>query len=146
MGEQRPIIGICTSLEQAQWGMWDRRAALLPYEYITAIQRAEALALMIAPDRHLIEDPDDLLDRIDGLILAGGTDIDPSCYGAERHPKTRQPVIERDRSEIALARRAIQREMPVLGICRGMQVINVALGGTLIQHLPDAVGHEDHRR
>jgi putative glutamine amidotransferase len=146
MSEQRPTIAICTSLEQAQWGMWDRRAALLPYEYITAIQRAGALALMVAPDPHLVEDPDDVLDRVDGLILAGGADIGPSAYGARPHPETRGSVPERDRSEIALARRAIQRDMPVLGICRGMQLINVALGGTLNQHLPDLVGHGEHRR
>jgi putative glutamine amidotransferase len=126
--------------------MWDQRAALLPFGYITAIQAAGGLAVMIAPDPGLIEEPDEMLDRIDGLILAGGADIDPASYGAEAHPKTRGPVPERDRVEIALARRAIERDMPVLGICRGMQLINVALGGTLRQHLPDLVGNDDHRR
>ena len=82
---------------------------------------------------------------IDGLILAGGNDIDPSAYGAEPHPETKHTVPERDRAELALARRAIERDMPVLGICRGMQLINVAFGGTLTQHLPDEVGHERHR-
>jgi putative glutamine amidotransferase len=146
MNENRPAVGICTSLERAQWGMWDRRAALLAFSYITAIQRAGGLVLMIPPDPKLIEDPDQLLDRIDGLILAGGADIDPSFYGAEPHPATRGTVSERDRAEIALARRAVERDMPVLGICRGMQLINVALGGTLRQHVPDLVGHEHHRR
>jgi putative glutamine amidotransferase len=145
MSENRPAIGICTTLEHARWGIWERRAALLAFTYITAIQRAGGLALMIPPDPKLIEDPDELLDRIDGLILAGGADIDPSFYGAEPHPATRGPVPERDRAEIALARRAVQRDMPVLGICRGMQLINVALGGTLRQHVPDLVGHENHR-
>ncbi len=142
----RPLIGICTSLEQAQWSVWDRQAALLPYDYMREIQKAGGLALMIPPDPHLVEDPDDVLDRIDGLILAGGADIDPSSYGAERDEMTRHTVPERDRSELALARRAIERDMPVLGICRGMQLINVAQGGTLHQHLPALVGHEDHRR
>jgi putative glutamine amidotransferase len=87
-----------------------------------------------------------VLDKIDGLILAGGADIDPSAYGAEPHAKTNNTVSERDRTELALTRRAIERNLPVLGICRGMQLLNVASGGTLAQHVPDDVGHEDHRR
>ena len=86
-----------------------------------------------------------MLDRIDGLILAGGSDVDPATYGAEPHPETKGTWPERDRFELALARRALERDMPLLGICRGMQMLNVALGGTLDQHLPDQVGHEDHR-
>jgi putative glutamine amidotransferase len=143
---QRPAIGICTALEDAQWGVWHRRAALLPFEYIVEIQKAGGLALMIAPDVQLEDDPDEVLDRLDGLILAGGADIDPQSYGAERHPETNGTVPERDRVEIALTRRAIECDMPVLGICRGMQLINVAQGGTLIQHVPDGVGTDDHRR
>ena len=146
MSDTRPAIGICSALEPARWGVWDQRAALLPWSYITAIQEAGGLAVMIPPDPTLCEQPDEVLDRIDGLILAGGADVDPSAYDAEPHPATRGTVPERDRSEIALARRAVQRDMPVLGICRGMQLINVALGGTLRQHLPDLVGHEQHRR
>jgi putative glutamine amidotransferase len=146
MREDRPAIGICTSLERARWSFWDQRAALLPFGYITAIQRAQALALMIPPDPRLAQAPDELLDRIDGLILAGGADIDPSAYQAERHPATGGTVPERDRAELGLARRAVQLDMPVLGICRGMQVLNIALGGTLCQHVPDLVGHGEHRR
>jgi putative glutamine amidotransferase len=142
----RPVIGICTALERARWSFWDRQAALLSYDYITAIQRVGGLAVMIPPDERLTEDPDDALDRVDGLILAGGADVDPSYYGADPDPMTHNTVPERDRAEIALARCAIERDMPVLGICRGMQVINVTLGGTLTQHLPDVVGHEHHRR
>jgi putative glutamine amidotransferase len=126
--------------------MWNRRAALLSFDYITAIQGAGGLALMIPPDPRLVDDPDEALDRVDGLILAGGADIDPSLYGEQRDPATRDSVIERDRTEIGLARRAVERDMPVLGICRGMQVLNVALGGTLRQHVPDLVGHNEHRR
>lgn len=140
------MIGICTNLTQARWGHWDQRAALLPYSYIRAIQRAGGLALMIPPDARLERAPDEVLDEVDGLILAGGADIDPSSYGAERHPQTTTTVPERDRVEIALARRAVGRDMPVLGICRGMQLLNVAFGGTLTQHLPDEVGHGEHRR
>lgn len=146
MSERRPAVGICTALEVARWSVWEQSAALVSIGYITAIQRAGALAVMIPPDPALSENPDEMLDRIDGLILAGGADIDPASYGAEPAPATTGTVPERDRAEIALARRAIERDMPVLGICRGMQLINVALGGTLHQHIPDLVGHEEHRR
>jgi putative glutamine amidotransferase len=146
MTKPRPAIGICTALEQATWGVWEQRAALTPFSYVTAIQRAGGLAVMIPPDPYPLEDPDEVLDRIDGLILAGGADIDPSSYGTQPHPQTKGTVPERDRAELALARRAVQRDMPVLGICRGMQLLNVALGGTLRQHLPDELGHEEHRR
>jgi putative glutamine amidotransferase len=142
----RPAIAICAGLETARWGAWHRSAALLPFEYLQEIQRAGGLALMIPPDQHLVDDPDELLDRIDGLVLAGGVDIDPDSYGAERHPETHSTVPERDRVEIALTRRAVERDIPVLGICRGMQLLNVALGGTLDQHVPDGVGHDEHRR
>jgi putative glutamine amidotransferase len=146
MSEARPAIGICTALTDASWGPWSERAVLLPLDYVAAIQRAGALALMIPPDPRLIDDPDEMLDRIDGLILAGGNDIDPAAYGAEPHPQTLGIVPERDEVELALAHRAVQRDMPFLGICRGMQVLNVAFGGTLRQHLPEELGHEEHRR
>ena len=146
MNGSRPVIGICTSLIAARWSVWEQRAALLPFDYMTQIQRAGGLAVMVPPDPGFRREPDDVLDLLDGLILAGGDDLDPTCYGAEPHPQTKPPVPERDQSELALTRRAVQRDLPVLGICRGMQVLNVALGGTLTQHLPDAFGHEDHRR
>jgi len=146
MGEKRPVIGICTALARARWGVWERQAALLAFSYIAAIQRAGGLAVMIPPDGRFEEDPDEILDQLDGLVLAGGNDIDPAYYGADPHPEVQHLVPERDRSELALATRAIERDMPVLGICRGMQVINVAFGGTLRQHLPDELGHEEHRR
>jgi putative glutamine amidotransferase len=141
----RPVIGVCTSLVQAAWSVWNQRAALTPYGYITAIHRAGGLAVMIPPDPEFERDPDQVLDLIDGLILAGGNDIDPSAYGAEPHAETKAIVPERDQSELALVRRAWERDMPVLGICRGMQLLNVSRGGTLLQHLPDEVGHGDHR-
>jgi putative glutamine amidotransferase len=145
-GHKRPVIGICTVLEKARWSVWELDAALLPMNYVWAVQRAGGMALMLPPDEALIEDPDELLGRLDGLILAGGADIDPSSYGAEPDPHTVDTVPERDRFEIALARAAIERDLPLLGICRGMQLINVACGGTLIQHLPDRFGHGEHRR
>jgi len=142
----RPVIGICTPLERARWGAWDLDAFLLPRSYVDAVNRAGAMALLLAPDPVLVEDPDEVLDRIDGLMLAGGADLDPASYGAQPHPETIGSVPERDAFEIALVRRALQRDMPLLGICRGMQVINVACGGTLHQHLPDVLGHGEHRR
>jgi putative glutamine amidotransferase len=146
MFDSRPAIGICAGLTDASWGVWSQRAVLLPFAYVTAIQRAGGLALMIPPDPELVDAPDQMLDLLDGLILAGGSDIDPAAYGAAPHPETRDTVPARDETEISLTRRALERDLPVLGICRGMQLLNVALGGTLLQHVPDKVGHSEHRR
>src|SRR3954453_12902543 len=143
---RRPRIGICTALERARWTVWDREAFLLSRAYVDALQSAGAIAFMIPPDAWVQERPDDVLDGLDGLLLAGGADIDPAAYGAERHPKTANTRPDRDRAEIALALRALERDLPLLGICRRMQLLNVALGGSLVQHLPDDVGHTDHRR
>src|SRR5579885_1874866 len=142
----RPVIGICAALTQARWGYWEDRAALLSFNYIAAVQAAGGMALMIPPDPQLERDPDEVLDVIDGLILAGGSDIDPTQYGAEPHHETHPREPERDSFELRLAQRAWDRDLPVLGICRGMQLLNVSRGGTLLQHLPDEFGHEDHRR
>ena len=143
---ERPVIGLCAALERAQWSVWDQQVVLLPRNYIDAVQQAGGLAVMLAPDRHLVADPDEALQLIDGLVLAGGADIDPGSYGEHAHAETVGTVPERDRFEIALAAAAIEQDMPVLGICRGMQLINVARGGTLLQHLPDRFGHHEHRR
>jgi putative glutamine amidotransferase len=143
---KRPVIGICTASERASWSVWDQPAMLLPRNYVEAVQRAHGLALMLPPDPVLASDPSEVLDLIDGLMLAGGADIDPSFYGQPAHPETVGSVPERDAFEIAVVRGAIERDLPVLGICRGMQLINVALGGTLHQHLPERLGHTEHRR
>jgi putative glutamine amidotransferase len=142
----RPVIGICTVLERARWSVWDQEAFLLPRSYIRAVQEAGGMVVMIPPDVAVHDDPDQVLDLVDGLILAGGADVDPGSYGAEPHPETKGTVPERDAFEIALARRAMDRDIPLLGVCRGMQLMNVARGGTLVQDLPEHVGHEDHRR
>jgi putative glutamine amidotransferase len=142
----RPALGILTPFTSASWGVWSMDAAVLPAHYVQAVNAAGALALLVAPDPAVAEDPDELLDRIDGLMLTGGTDLDPALYGEDAHPETQAFQRDRDDFEIALALRAIERDMPVLGICRGMQVLNVAHGGSLLQHLPESHGHEDHRR
>jgi putative glutamine amidotransferase len=141
----RPLIGICTYLDEVRWGVWNDRAAMVPAGYVAAVQRAGGIAVLLPPDEAAIEDPDPVLDPLDGLILAGGVDVGPDNYGADAHPATDPPNELRDAFELALARRALEREVPLLGICRGMQVMNVAAGGTLHQHLPDVLGHSEHR-
>src|SRR3954453_5613454 len=145
-GMARPVIGIPSPIERARWGAWDERAHVLPRAYVDAVQRAGGAALVLPADADWATRPDEALDLLDGLLLAGGAGVDPLFYGAEAHPETKGTTPERDTFEIALARRAIERDMPFLGVCRGMQVMNVALGGTLHQHLPDVVGHGEHRR
>jgi putative glutamine amidotransferase len=141
-----PVVGICAAVERVSWGVWDGyEVTLAPRNYVRALQRAGAIALVLPPDEAAVREPDLLLDRIDGLLLAGGADIDPSSYGAEAHPETKGTWPDRDAFEVALARRALERDMPVLGICRGMQLINVAMGGTLDQHLPESIGDGRHR-
>jgi putative glutamine amidotransferase len=147
MSSRRPVIGIATALENASYGIWvGGPCALLQFSYIESIQRAGAMALMLPPDPALVENPDEVLDRIDALVLAGGCDVDPARYGQEQHPETVGLVPARDDFEFALLERAIERDMPTLCVCRGMQVLNVVRGGTLIQHLPEVLHHDDHRR
>jgi putative glutamine amidotransferase len=144
----RPVIGICTALERASWTVWEREAYLLSRTYVDTVQEAGGLAFMLPPDG-AFADPEEAaaaLAPLDGLVLAGGADVDPASYGAERHRCTSGTWPERDAAELALAQAAMARDLPFLGICRGMQLLNVARGGTLVQHLPDDVGHTDHRR
>jgi putative glutamine amidotransferase len=140
----RPVIGITAGIEQAQWRAWHQEALLSPRSYAEAVERAGAMPLLLPPTEVGIRSPDAVLELVDALILSGGSDLNPQTYGAEPHPRTGPGAKERDHFEIALARAALDLDMTVLGICRGMQVLNVATGGTLIQHLPDLVGTNRH--
>ncbi|WP_190124411.1 gamma-glutamyl-gamma-aminobutyrate hydrolase family protein [Streptomyces inusitatus] len=137
----KPLIGVTTYLNPAAWGLWNMPAALLPAQYPALVQRAGGLAAMIPPD----PDPDSapaVLARLDALIVAGGADVEPRRYGAERDPRTGPAAPERDAWELALIHAALAARVPLLGICRGMQLLNVALGGTLRQHLDGHTGGE----
>ena len=140
------MIGLCAAVERARWSVWDDEAVLLPRSYVTAVQRAGGIPVLLAPDPDAAERTHELLDLLDGLVLAGGADLDPATYGAPAHPQTAGIRPERDAFELALATAAMEADVPFLGVCRGMQIMNVARGGTLTQHLPDDLGHEDHRR
>jgi gamma-glutamyl-gamma-aminobutyrate hydrolase PuuD len=138
----RPIVGITTYVEPASWGYWQLDAALIPYDYVRALERAGARPLLVPPSEGGV---DETLDALDGILFSGGADLDPGSYGAEPHPETNGVRPERDRAELALLDAALARDMPVLAVCRGVQVLNVARGGDLVQHLPDVVGSESHR-
>jgi putative glutamine amidotransferase len=140
-----PVVGIPAAVEQVRWRAWDQVVNLAPRTYPAAIQRAGALATILPPDDRAVDDPASWLDRIDALLLAGGADVDPRAYGAEPDPSVSGTWPERDRFELALARGAVDRGQPVLGVCRGMQLLNVALDGTLEQNLPDRLGSDRHR-
>ncbi|WP_082465834.1 gamma-glutamyl-gamma-aminobutyrate hydrolase family protein [Agreia sp. Leaf210] len=138
--ERLPVIGLTTYLERAKTGVWDVPASFLPKVYFDAVEKAGGIAVLLPPQAVSDAIADRLLDSLDGLILTGGKDIEPSRYGQEAHPETDEPRPDRDAWEDTLLRRAIEREIPFLGICRGAQMLNVARGGTLHQHLPDVVG------
>jgi gamma-glutamyl-gamma-aminobutyrate hydrolase PuuD len=138
----RPIIGITTYVVPARWSYWDVEAALVPAAYVAAVERADGRPLLVPPSRSGIAET---LDAVDGLIFSGGADLDPDLYGQEPHPETTGISEERDRAELALLEAALERDVPVLAICRGSQVLNVARGGDLVQHLPDVVGDEKHK-
>ena len=138
----RPLIGITTYVEPASWGHWQLDAALTPYDYVRSVESAGGRALLVPPSADAIEET---LDALDGLVLSGGADVDPDSYGANAHPETSGTRPERDAGELALLQAALARDMPVLAVCRGFQIMNVARGGDLVQHLPEVVGHEQHR-
>src|SRR5437588_7228557 len=139
----RPIIGICAVRERARWAFWDQEAHLVGDAYVAPVQRAGAVAVLLPVDARA---PGEMLDRIDALLLIGGADVDPASYGADREPGIETTYPARDQFEIAMLRDAIECGLPVLGICRGMQVLNVALEGTLQQDLVKPDGIQPHRK
>jgi putative glutamine amidotransferase len=138
----RPLVGITTYVTPARWGSWEQEAALIPAQYVQAVERAGGRPLLVPPSEEGIEET---LDALDALIFSGGSDLSPETYGQEPHPETYGVVPERDAAELALLTAALERDLPVLAICRGSQVLNVALGGDLLQHLPEVVGDEKHK-
>ena len=146
-GRARPNIGVTAATERVSYGVWEEIPAVIsPARYVQAVQQAGGRALLLPPNSEDAEDPEGILELLDALVVPGGAgDLDPTLYGDERHPETGPVQEERDAYELALVRGALEREMPVLGICRGMQILNVAYGGTIEQHLPDVLGHEEHR-
>ena len=140
--ERRPVIGITTYVTPARWSYWETDAALVPVDYVRAVERAGGRPLLVPPSQEGIEET---LDAVDGLIFSGGADIDPDLYGQDPHPETSGVHPDRDRGELALLEAALHRDMPVLAICRGSQMLNIARGGDLVQHLPEVVGDEKHK-
>jgi putative glutamine amidotransferase len=138
----RPLIGITSYAEEIRWGVWTEDAALVPLAYVRAVEHAGGRPLVVPPSKDGLEET---LDALDGVIFSGGGDLDPELYGAEPHDETDEPRTERDAAELRLLEAALDRDMPVLAICRGSQLLNVARGGDLEQHLPETVGHEQHR-
>ena len=138
---KQPVIGLTSYLEPAKWGAWDLPAALIPWNYVNKLQVAGASVVLLPPDANNYE----AISRLDGLVMAGGADIEPSRYGAAHQEGTDKPRVERDASELGLYRAAREANIPVFGICRGLQIMAVAHGGSLHQHLPDVVGNTLHR-
>jgi putative glutamine amidotransferase len=136
---------LTTYLEQAQMGIWDVRASFLPHIYFEGVTLAGGIAVLLPPQPVDEEIAQRVLDGLDGLVITGGKDVDPARYGQAPHPQTDEPRHDRDAWEFALVAAALQRRLPILGICRGAQVLNIALGGTLHQHLPDVIGHSKHQ-
>jgi putative glutamine amidotransferase len=139
----KPVIGITTYAQEASWGVWKLPAALIPLDYVDAVERVGGRPVLIPPSE---EGVDETLDALDGIVFSGGADVDPSLYGAQAHPETDLPQRRRDEGELALLRAALERDMPVLAVCRGVQLLNVARGGDLVQHLPEKLGHDEHKQ
>ena len=138
----RPLVGITTYITPARFGGWEEESALVPADYTRAVERAGGRPLLVPPSEDGVEET---LDVLDAVIFSGGSDLDPKAYGQDPHPETTGVEEDRDRAELALLQAALARDMPVLAVCRGSQVLNVALGGDLVQHLPDVVGDHKHK-
>ena len=138
-----PTIGITTYHTNADWRGWSEEGALLPWRYVSAIRAGGGRPVLLPPGGDAAE-AEATVAVLDGVVIAGGGDINPAIYGAAKHPETSANAPDRDAWELAIADAAVRLDKPLLGICRGMQVINVAMGGTLHQHVPDLVGHHEH--
>jgi putative glutamine amidotransferase len=138
-----PTIGITTYHTNADWRGWSEEGALLPWTYVSSIRAAGGRPVLLPPGGDTAE-AEATVAVLDGIVIAGGGDINPAIYGAAKHPRTGMNAPDRDAWELAIADAAVRLDKPLLGICRGMQVLNVACGGTLHQHVPDLVGHEAH--
>lgn len=138
----RPVIGITTYAQEASWGVWQLPAALIPLDYVDAVERAGGRPVLIPPSDEGVEET---LAALDGIVFSGGADVDPTLYGADPHPETDSPQARRDAGEMALLQAALERDMPMLAICRGFQLLNVARGGDLVQHLPEQTGNDVHK-
>ena len=137
MADRRPLIAISAYVERARWSLWDTEAALVPQIFVEAVQRAGGFALLLPPDASFADGgADQVLAAVDGLLLTGGPDVDASLYGQQAAAEHEGSRIERDQSELALIKAALKLDLPLLAVCRGMQLLNVACGGTLIQDLP----------
>jgi putative glutamine amidotransferase len=145
VSERTPNIGVTCNLEVVKYGLWTEPAAMVPLTYVRAIARAGGRPLLIAPTPADLADPAELLDLLDGVLVTGGADVDPAAYDESPHPETEAAPLDRDDFELLLVRAAAERDLPCLGICRGMQVVNVAYGGALDQHLADRLAHDIHR-
>ena len=137
---RRPVVGITTYRETARWGVWNCPAVLVPADYVRQVSGAGGVPVLLPPIAEDVE----VLGRLDALVLAGGADVDPARYGAERSPRTGPAAPDRDDAELALLAAALERDLPVLAVCRGLQLLTVLRGGTLVQHLPDVVGTDLH--
>ncbi len=138
----KPVVGITTYVADASFGAWHVEAALVPAAYVSAVERAGGRPLLVPPSEDGVEET---LAAVHGLIFSGGPDLDPDTYGQEAHPATDGVDPDRDKGELALLGAALARDLPVLAVCRGSQILNVALGGDLLQHLPELVGDEKHK-
>src|SRR6266566_3466318 len=138
----RPLIGITTDEAVASYRAWEEESVLVPSDYVRAVERAGGRPLLVPPSE---EDVEETLDVLDAVIFSGGSDLDPATYGQEPHPETNGVLEARDHAELAMLDAALALDLPVLAVCRGSQVLNVALGGDLVQHLPDVVGDEKHK-
>jgi putative glutamine amidotransferase len=138
-----PVIGLTTYREDAAWGVWQQRADVLPTAYAAAVEASGGVPVLLPPVGQAGA-ADVVVARLDGLVISGGADVDPGRYGASPHPRTAGWRPDRDAWESALLDAASAVALPVLGVCRGMQLMAVHAGGVLDQHTPDLVDHERH--